>query len=113
MNGGWNIGNAIQTGIIAGGATSSSTDNCFVVDDPEQLRDCKVDNPYQSRFKVSPLPVALVGYSDCGRVSEPPVNQLRGASLLFETPRSSRRSGGHCPAAPHATFSCSRRSARS
>ncbi|HZM92700.1 MAG TPA: carboxypeptidase regulatory-like domain-containing protein [Vicinamibacterales bacterium] len=53
VNGGWNIGNAIQTGIIAGGATSSSTDNCFVVDDPEQLRDCKVDNPYQSRFKVS------------------------------------------------------------
>jgi hypothetical protein len=53
LNGGWNIGNAIQTGIVAGGTTSSSTDNCFVVDDPEQLRDCKVDNPYQSRFKVS------------------------------------------------------------
>ena len=53
LNGGWNIGNAIQTGTVAGGTTSSSTDNCFVIDNPQQLYQCRVDNPYQSRFKVS------------------------------------------------------------
>jgi outer membrane receptor protein involved in Fe transport len=59
LSGGWNIGNAIQTGIVAGGSTSSRTNNCFVVDSPEQLYQCDVNNPYQSRFKVNgaiPLP---------------------------------------------------------
>lgn len=59
VSGGWNIGNAIQTGIQAGGATSSRTNNCFVVDSPQQLYQCDVNNPYQHRLKVNgaiPLP---------------------------------------------------------
>jgi hypothetical protein len=51
--GGWNIGNSIQGGTTAGGSVSSSTDRCFVVDSPQDLFRCKVNNPYQSRFKFN------------------------------------------------------------
>jgi len=59
LSGGWNIGTAIQTGLVSGGATQSRTDNCFVVDSPQQLHNCKSQNPYQQRLKLSgvlPLP---------------------------------------------------------
>jgi hypothetical protein len=59
VSGGWNVGNAIQTGIVAGGSTSSRTNNCFVVDSPQQLYQCDVNNPFQHRFKLNgayPLP---------------------------------------------------------
>ena len=52
-SGGWNIGNSIQSGTTAGGAVGSSSDRCFVVDSPQQLFRCKVNNPYQSRFKFN------------------------------------------------------------
>lgn len=52
-SGGWNIGNSVQLGTTAGGSVSSSTDRCFVVDSPQDLFHCKVNNPYQSRFKVN------------------------------------------------------------
>jgi outer membrane receptor protein involved in Fe transport len=52
-SGGWNIGNAVQNGAAAGGAVASSTDRCFVVDSPQDLFRCKVNNPYQSRFKLN------------------------------------------------------------
>jgi hypothetical protein len=51
--GGWNIGNSVQLGTSAGGSVSSSTDACFVVDSPQDLFHCKVNNPYQSRFKLN------------------------------------------------------------
>jgi hypothetical protein len=51
--GGWNVGNSVQTGTNAGGSVSSSQDNCFVVDSPQQLFHCKVNNPYQSRIKLN------------------------------------------------------------
>ncbi len=53
IGGGWNIGNALQTGTTAGGISSASTNNCFVVDSPQQLFRCKVDVPYQNRFKMN------------------------------------------------------------
>ncbi|MEZ5288922.1 MAG: TonB-dependent receptor [Vicinamibacterales bacterium] len=52
-SGGWNIGNSVQLGTTAGGAVSSSTDRCFVVDSPQDLFRCKINNPYQSRFKLN------------------------------------------------------------
>jgi hypothetical protein len=52
-SGGWNIGNSIQLGTTAGGSVSSSSDRCFVVDSPQQLFRCRVNNPYQSRFKLN------------------------------------------------------------
>jgi hypothetical protein len=52
-SGGWNIGNAVQLGTTAGGAASSGTDICFVVDSPQQLFHCKALNPYQSRIKLN------------------------------------------------------------
>lgn len=52
-SGGWNIGNSVQLGTAAGGSVSSSTDRCFVVDSPQDLFRCKVNNPYQSRFKIN------------------------------------------------------------
>ncbi len=53
IGGGWNIGNALQTGTTAGGISSASTNNCYVVDSPQQLFRCKVDVPYQSRMKIN------------------------------------------------------------
>jgi hypothetical protein len=52
-SGGWNMGNSIQLGTTAGGSVSSSSDRCFVVDSPQQLFRCRVNNPYQSRFKLN------------------------------------------------------------
>ncbi len=43
----------------AGGTTFSGTDNCFVVDSPQQLYNCKSQNPYQHRIRLNgsyPLP---------------------------------------------------------
>lgn len=51
--GGWNIGNSVQLGTAAGGSVSSSSDRCFVIDSPQQLFHCKVNNPYQSRVKFN------------------------------------------------------------
>lgn len=51
--GGWNIGNSVQLGTTAGGAVTSGSEACFVVDSPQQLFHCKINNPYQSRFKLN------------------------------------------------------------
>jgi hypothetical protein len=51
--GGWNIGNSIQTGVAAGGNVINSNEACFVVDTPQDLFNCKVNNPYQSRVKLN------------------------------------------------------------
>jgi hypothetical protein len=51
--GGWNIGNSIQTGVAAGGNVNNSSESCFIVDTPQDLFNCKVNNPYQSRVKLN------------------------------------------------------------
>jgi hypothetical protein len=53
VTGGWNIGNGVQTGILAGGAAGSHQNNCFVVDSPQQLFNCDIKVPFQSRVKFS------------------------------------------------------------
>ena len=53
LGGGWNIGNAVQLGTTAGGSASAGTDSCYVIDSPQQLFNCKVDVPYQSRIKIN------------------------------------------------------------
>jgi hypothetical protein len=53
VSGGWNIGDAVQVASTAGGSVSSSTNNCFVIDSPQQLFNCQIDVPYQSRFKFN------------------------------------------------------------
>jgi hypothetical protein len=53
MGGGWNIGNSVQQGTTAGGNVSTGTDTCYVIDSPQQLFNCKIDVPYQSRFRVN------------------------------------------------------------
>ena len=58
LSGGWNIGNTFVSGSVVG-TTFSKTDNCFVVDSPQQLYNCESQNPYQSRIKFNgsyPLP---------------------------------------------------------
>ena len=52
-SGGANVGNSIQTGTTAGGNVFAGTDNCFVVDSPQQLYHCKVNTPYQTRLKLN------------------------------------------------------------
>lgn len=51
--GGWNIGNSVQLGTTAGGAVTSGSEACFVIDSPQQMFHCKINNPYQSRFKLN------------------------------------------------------------
>jgi hypothetical protein len=53
LGGGWNIGNGVQLGTTAGGTAQASTNNCYVIDSPQQLFNCKVNVPYQSRVKVN------------------------------------------------------------
>src|SRR5262245_3519897 len=61
LSGGWNIGNTFVSG-AAGGTTFSHTNNCFVVDSPQQLYHCESANPYQNRIRLNgsyPLPYDL------------------------------------------------------
>jgi hypothetical protein len=61
LSGGWNIGNTFVSG-AAGGTTFSNTNNCFVVDSPQQLYHCQSENPYQNRIRLNgsyPLPFDL------------------------------------------------------
>lgn len=51
--GGWNIGNSVQLGTTAGGAVTSGSEACFVIDSPQQMFHCRINNPYQSRFKFN------------------------------------------------------------
>ena len=53
VTGGWNIGNAVQTGMTAGGTAGSRQNNCFVVDSPQQLFNCDIEVPFQNRVKFS------------------------------------------------------------
>ncbi|HEY1304235.1 MAG TPA: carboxypeptidase regulatory-like domain-containing protein [Vicinamibacterales bacterium] len=53
VGGGWNLGNAVQLGTTAGGTASASTNSCYVVDSPQQLFNCDVKVPYQSRIKLN------------------------------------------------------------
>jgi len=43
----------VQTGILAGGSAGSHQNNCFVVDSPQQLFNCDIKVPFQSRVKFS------------------------------------------------------------
>jgi hypothetical protein len=57
--GGWSVGNTIQNTAISanGGTINNSINQCFVVDNPEQLTSqvtpCDVKNPYQHRFRFN------------------------------------------------------------
>lgn len=53
IGGGWNIGNAVQLGTTAGGSAQASSNNCYVISNPQQLFNCKVNVPYQSRVKFN------------------------------------------------------------
>jgi hypothetical protein len=57
--GGWSTGNTVQNTAISanGGVTNNSINQCYVVDNPEQLTSqvtpCDVHNPYQHRFRFN------------------------------------------------------------
>jgi hypothetical protein len=57
--GGWSMGNTIQNTAISanGGQVDNSSNNCFVVDNPEQLTSqlspCDAATPYQHRFRFN------------------------------------------------------------
>jgi hypothetical protein len=66
VTGGWNIGDALQTGTTAGGTAAARQNNCFVVDSPQQLFNCDLKIPFQNRVKLSasyllPYDVQLAG----------------------------------------------------
>jgi hypothetical protein len=47
------MGSSVHLGTTAGVTSSASTDGCYVIDSPQQLFNCKVDVPYQSRIKIN------------------------------------------------------------
>ena len=102
--GGWNIGNSIQTGVAAGGNVSNSNESCFVVDTPQELFNCKVNNPYQSRFKLNgsytipwqDLQVALVYQNNPGPGYT--------TNITYPTRRLRRRWAGTCRSARRGRF---------
>jgi hypothetical protein len=53
LGGGWNVGNAVQLGTVAGGNASAGTNSCYVIDSPQQLFNCEIDVPYQHRIKIN------------------------------------------------------------
>jgi hypothetical protein len=59
LQGGVNIGNSVVTSVGSGSNSVSATNQCFVVDSPQQLRNCDVRPPYMTQLKVIgayPLP---------------------------------------------------------
>ena len=100
MGGGWNIGNAVQLGTVAGGTASSGTDTCYVVDSPQQLFNCKVDVPYQSRVKLNGSYTFPYGFQVAAVAEKQPGRQLQCQShvhVLAEIQPSLGRP--RCPAA--------------
>jgi hypothetical protein len=59
LAGGWNVGNAVSSLTTFPGATTSKASQCFIVNSPQDLYNCKTGNPYQHRIKLNgsvPLP---------------------------------------------------------
>ncbi|HEV2985054.1 MAG TPA: TonB-dependent receptor, partial [Vicinamibacterales bacterium] len=61
VQGGMNWGNSIST-TVGLGVTQSAVNMCFVVDNPQQLRFCDVEPPYQPRLKVFGSYPLLAGF---------------------------------------------------
>jgi hypothetical protein len=59
LAGGWNVGNSVSVLVNFPGDTTAKTNNCFVVDSPQQLHNCESTNPYRHQFRMNgsiPLP---------------------------------------------------------
>ena len=96
LGGGWNIGNAVQLGTTAGGTASASTNSCYVVDSPQQLFNCDVKVPYQSRIKLNGSYTLPWRHADRGRHSEQSRRELHRQPGVHDGARSSRRSDARC-----------------
>ena len=110
LGGGWNIGNAVQTGTTAGGTAGSGNNNCFVgrlAAAAVQLRDQRsIPEPRQDQRVVPVRP----GTSSSRGSSRPTRARPTTRTSRTRTRRSSRRSAGRCRAAA-TTRSRSRRAA--
>ena len=62
----WSINTRLGQGIVLGGGLdfgSTVTDACFVVDNPQQLKDCHLKNPFRGTAQLKlngsyPLPAS-------------------------------------------------------
>lgn len=52
LQGGVNIGNSVVTSVGSGSSSVSATNQCFVVDSPQQLRNCDVHPPLVAQLKL-------------------------------------------------------------
>ena len=52
LQGGLNIGNSVVTSVGSGSSSVSATNNCFVVDSPQQLRNCDIHPPLVAQLKL-------------------------------------------------------------
>ena len=90
VGGGVNIGNQMNTG-------QSATNNCFVVDSPQQLRYCDVAPPYQPRLKVYgsyPLPWDLQASATFQNLPGPPISASYAAPTAAIAPSLGRPLAG-------------------
>ena len=76
ISGGWNIGNTFVSGSV-GGTTFSGTDNCFVVDSPQQLYNCKSENPVSAAPQAEWIVPAALGLAGGRELPEHPGGELR------------------------------------
>ena len=52
LQGGINVGNSVVTSVGSGSSSVSATSQCFVVDSPQQLRNCDVHPPFVTQLKL-------------------------------------------------------------
>ena len=95
LGGGWNIGNAVQLGHDGRRHASAGTDNCYVVDSPQQLFNCDVDVRIRAASRSTArtrsrwdIQVAAVARATPARTTRP--------TWRSRPRRSSRRSAARC-----------------
>jgi hypothetical protein len=96
VTGGVNIGNQMSTGV-------SHTNNCFVVDSPQQLRNCDLPTPYQARIKVAasyPLPWAFQASGNFQTLPGPAILASYVATNAQIAPSLGRNLAGNASTAP-------------
>lgn len=99
LSGGVNVGNSIAGDSSSSfGGPTSATNNCFVVDSPEQLRFCDVQPPYQTRFKIFgsyPLPWDFQASANFQTLPGIPISATYAASNAEIAPSLGRNLSGN------------------
>jgi hypothetical protein len=89
LTGGVNIGNSNNSVLNTGTTTTSATNNCFVVNSPQQLYQCHVYIPFQTQLKLAasyPLPGDVQASVSFQNLPGPPLAATWNAPNLLIQP---------------------------